>query len=130
MNTEINRQGPYLDPEPCNFDPQILPKLILQQQLDKEKGEKNAFQLIQGGQEDWDKVCNLYDKSKVPGKEVAKVEVIVNPRFSNAFLSTLETLKVRTEAGHFDPSWDGEPQNLVDPAEETKMRRRVNNKLQ
>ncbi len=60
MNIESIKHTPYLDPEPCNFDPQILPDLIVQQQLDKEKGINQPYQLIPGGQEDWKKVIHLY----------------------------------------------------------------------
>ncbi|MBA3238849.1 MAG: hypothetical protein H0T62_10970 [Parachlamydiaceae bacterium] len=42
MNIEVNNPGPYLDPAPCNFDPQILPELIFQQQLAQENKEKSS----------------------------------------------------------------------------------------
>ncbi|MBA3238047.1 MAG: hypothetical protein H0T62_06820 [Parachlamydiaceae bacterium] len=48
MHIEAHKPIPNFDPAPCNFDPQILPELILQQQLAKEKGENPPYHLIQG----------------------------------------------------------------------------------
>ncbi|MBA3239354.1 MAG: hypothetical protein H0T62_13570 [Parachlamydiaceae bacterium] len=53
MHIESHKPIPNLDPVPCNFDPQILPELILQQQLAKEKDENPSYHRIQGGQKDW-----------------------------------------------------------------------------
>ena len=125
MNTEINRQNPYLVPKPCNFDPQILPDLILQQQLDKEKGEEKEYQLIQGGQKDWDEVLELYNRSPDGVKKVANVQVIVNRGLSGGFDETIKLFQRRGGDSTFQSSWERETKNI----EELKKRHIVNEKL-
>ncbi|MBA3238045.1 MAG: hypothetical protein H0T62_06810, partial [Parachlamydiaceae bacterium] len=126
----IDRHAPHLDPEPCNFDGQILPDLILAQQLAKEKKEQRSFQFIPCGQKDWDTVCKLYENSSVEGKVVAKVQVIVNPLFSEEFHPRLKLLEERGKLAPFQPSWKSESQTYGSfNTQETKMRQRVNDTL-
>lgn len=107
-------------PDPCYFDPQILPHLIV-----KEQFPKNSCQLIDAGKEDWDKVEPLYNLAKVAGFDIGKIEVIVNKTFSEGFNYRLKILEGRSHERAFTPTWAEESTC----AEERLMRQEVNDHL-
>lgn len=122
MDIPGNWHNQLIDTKPCNFDPHILPDLILQRQFNQEKNKTCPYFILEGGQDDWEKVTQLYSHSKISGYEVAKVEVIVNPLFSQEFAPRLRLLEERGKQTAFQPDWEFD-------AEEAPLRKKVLKKL-
>src|SRR5262249_30726383 len=69
--------------------------------------EKKAFYLVPGGQSDWERVEQLYQKKPAQGLIVQNVELIWNEAIEKNFHSGLKLLEQRWGKGAFAPTWGG-----------------------
>ncbi len=90
-----------------------------------ESGE--CFKLLPGVREDYQKVLSCYEHHKVPGYDLAKVEIIYSPAMNQMFFYNLMLLQGRYQNSAFTPTWDTE---LGDTPPHTSWRRTINQKWQ
>ena len=72
------------------------------------KTKKAPYILIEGGEIDKRRVLDLYERRKVPGYEVSKVEVIFNKTLVKGFEAKIQLLEQRHESAVHAPQWKTE----------------------
>lgn len=94
-------------------------------QLQLSAGE--YFKLLPGVREDYQKILSCYEHHKVPGYDLAKVEIIYSPAMNQMFFYNLMLLQGRYQNPAFNPTWQQEPNDV---STQTLWRQTINLKLQ
>lgn len=70
------------------------------------------FKIFPGGYGDYQKVLECYNRSPIPGSQIAKVEVIYNHSMDRIFDTNLNLLQAKQMQAAFTPSWQHEPGSM------------------
>ena len=85
-----------------------------------------AYQLLDAGQADLNKVAAMYQRNPVPGYGLQSVQVVYNPTLNRAFALRLDVLAKRINNPAFKPKW---PQEKGDDQNQSAWRARIDRLL-
>eukprot|EP00727_Mastigamoeba_balamuthi_P013684 m51a1_g8939 hypothetical protein (760) ;mRNA; f:935589-941782 len=87
------------EPRVWHFDESLRPETI---------GSGKSYALIDAGRRDSEFVVELYQRSPVPGLELARVQIIYSPHQEQAFENRVAQLQARVGNPAFAPGYEGE----------------------